>query len=289
VNSGLMTQEEANKAIYAMRRFVETQVKEEDSALLTDSETYIGPNADGFTVSQIYKWGVELLKGGSNEGFQEIGKAIDRLTHDMARIIGVETLLLGSQGQGGSRALSEDKSRNLYLSINGTVKDIAEGFRRDMIGPVWAMNGLDPKLMPKLHTEDVAFKDVAAVAKSLSDMATAGAILAPDDPAINDVRDLLGISKQPAGIGEMAASVALIPRVQPPKGGALAPGGTAAPPEAGGVVENPRVGGSGGRGPARQVDPSASGPHEPGPTPAAPGSPQHPGRRNRTSNSTPGA
>jgi hypothetical protein len=309
VAAGAMTEEQADQAVAGIERFIKLQVKEEDSALLLDSATYRGPNADGYTVSPEAKWKLELMNGGAM-GFQFIGEAIDRLTHDMARILGVESLMLGGGGRGGgggSRALSEDKSRNLYLAIDATVKDISEGMRRDMIGAVWALNGLDPRLMPKLHTEDVAFKDVAVVTKSLADMATAGAILSPDDPAINDVRDLLGISKQPDDVIAAAMAALALPRIVKPTGGGLDPGGLApdqpptggggAPPAAGEAAPKPA-----GEKPNPQLkpdrvdaEPSATRPHEPGPTPGPPGSPVReagregmpPGRRNRTSNSTP--
>jgi len=269
VEEGALDRKDADKMIAGMERFIQLQVKEEDSAILLDSAPYVGPTTDGYQVSPVEKWKVELLNNGAT-GFADISKAIDRLTHDMARILGVESLLIGGSGQGGSRALSEDKSRNLYLGVNATVNDIKEAMRRDFIGAVWKLNGLPAKLMPKLDTEDVAFKDVAVVAKALADMATAGAILPPDDPAINDVRDLLGVSKMPDGFGQAAIEASLLPRATPPKSGALAPpsddGGT--PP-----ADKPPQGGG-------------AGPRKPGPSPAAPGVPGS-GQRNRTSNSTP--
>lgn len=283
VTAGNMTREQANQAIAGIQSFLMMQVKEEDSSLLLDSSAFRSPNADGYTVSSVPKWDLKLLSSGA-QGFETLGKAIDRLAHDMARILGVESMLLGSQqGSGtGGKALSEDKSRNLYLTVNGTVRDIAEAMARDFIGSAWKLNGIPTRLMPKLHTTDVAFKDVSVVAKALADMATAGAILAPDDPAINDVRDLLEVSRQPDGMGQAAIDAALVPRATPPKGGALAP--AQEPP-----VDKPIEAGR---------DSHGSGPAQPGRTPIPPGSPQDRGAaeregggpdRNRTSNSTPGS
>lgn len=272
VAAGKMTDAQANLALQGIRQFLQLQVKEEDSSLLLDSSTYLSPNADGFNATNVDKWDLKLLNSGA-QGFETLGKAIDRLTHDMARIIGVESLLLGGQqGSGsGGKALSEDKSRNLYLAVDTTVRDIAEAMRRDAIGAVWDLNGLPRNLMPKLHTADVAFKDVAVVAKALADMATAGAILAPDDPAINDVRDLLEVSRQPEGVAQSAVEAAMLPRATPPKGGALAP-----------AEPDQTVGGETGgqaRGPAGGPSPAPSGSPEPTAQPKPKGS---------TSNSTPG-
>lgn len=310
VESGVIDQKQADAAIAGIRKFLTMQVKQEDSSMLVDSSVYVGPTADGFQVSPEKKYDIELLSAGAN-GFHDISNAIDRITHDMARILGVESLLLGGQGGGsGSKSLSEDKSRNLYLSVDSTVKDLAEGFRRDMLGMVWTMNGLDPRLMPKMHTEDVAFKDVASITKSLSDMATAGAVLSPDDPAINDIRDMMGISKQPEGSFAAAVAAAMLPRVIMPTSGAVQPGGAAEPEpgpdepgggggdstgggKPGGIGSNgksprtPKSAATGTNGDVVSTGESGAKPHLPGPPPVPPGSPQGRGRGNRTASSSP--
>jgi hypothetical protein len=112
----------------------------------------------------------------------------------MALVMGTASMLTGREGQ-GSRALSEDHSRNLYLMCNSTLDDMTESYQRDMVDRLWAMNGLNDDLKPQLAHEDAAFKDAEQIARVLRDMAAAGAILAPDDPAINDLRNLIGISE----------------------------------------------------------------------------------------------
>jgi hypothetical protein len=69
-----------------------------------------------------------------------------------------------------------------------------ESVERDIRDPVWKLNGFPEELKPRARVEDVAFKDAEQIARALADMANAGAILSPDDPAINDVRDLMGLS-----------------------------------------------------------------------------------------------
>lgn len=233
VAAGTMKKEDGEKLIAAIRNFIRTQVKQEDTGMLMDSTPYKGITADGTTVSTIYKWGVELLTG-SATGFKDIGGAIDRLNHDMARIMGTDGLLLGDSHGGGNRALGEDKSRNLYLSVNGTVGDIREAIERDIRDPLWALNGLPDQLKPTIKTEDVAFKDVVAISQMLANMAMAGAVLQPDDPAIDDMRDLAGISRAPEI--DPALMGALVPPGQP--------GAPGAPPAGGG--------GSGRRAPPRR-------------------------------------
>lgn len=192
----LMTTEDKDKLIAGLEDFIRTKVKEEDSSLMLDSQPFSAINADGTTqISSVMQWGVELLTG--NPGtIKECGEAIDRTTWDMALIMGIQSLLIGRKGA-GSLALAQDASQTIATNINSTTGDMAECFDRDLLGPAWAYNGLDPAIRPKLAVEDASFKDVESIARTLADMATAGAVLMPDDPAINDVRDLAGLSHQP--------------------------------------------------------------------------------------------
>ena len=93
-------------------------------------------------------------------------------------------------------ALSEDKTHAFYLLIDGALREIMEAMKTDIIDTIWRLNGWPEELIPEVTPEAVRFNDVEQVAASLQSLATAGATLAIDDPAINDVRDLLGISQQ---------------------------------------------------------------------------------------------
>jgi hypothetical protein len=194
VEAGTITKAERAALIDGLQKFVELQAKASDTGMILDSQPYESQAQDGAKIAGVNQWGIELLQGGAS-GLAEIAQAIDRLQREMARIIGTEHLMMGDAG--GNRALSADKSRNLYLIANSVLGYIASCLKRDFIGPLWDLNGLPEETKPKLKTEDVAFKDAQEVTAALRDMATAGAVLAPDDPAIDDVRDLLGISHAP--------------------------------------------------------------------------------------------
>jgi phage gp29-like protein len=134
-----------------------------------------------------------------------MASAIDRIQRELARIIGTEVLMMGDSG--GNRALSQDKSRNLYLIANSVLGNIASGFDKDIIGPLWDLNAFPKDKQPKFTVEDVAFKDAQECTAALREMATAGAVLAPNDPAINEVRDLLGLPHQPEPTPEMISAL----------------------------------------------------------------------------------
>lgn len=202
VANGQITETVAEQLIEGMKDFVKLQVKQSTTGMLLDSQPYESTAADGPKVSPVMQWGMELLQGSSN-GLPELSHAIDRIQREIARIIGTEHLMMGDAG--GNRALSADKSRNLYLVANSVLGQIVAAMDRDIIEPIWAVNGFPEEKKPYFSAEDVAFKDAEAVAATLRDMASAGAVLAVDDPAIDDVRDLLGVARAES-MGEMMAS-----------------------------------------------------------------------------------
>lgn len=217
-DAGKITAAEGKAMIGAMEDFVDIQAKEPTTSLVLDSATYPNVTEGGPTVSAVAKWGVELLKGDMT-GIEHLGVSIDRLVHDMARIIGIESLLVGEKGS-GSLALSKSKTENLYVIVNSTLQDMASACDADVIETACALNGIPDELRPHLKTEDVAFTDVESIAAVLRDMAAAGATITPDDPAVNDLRDLCGISHTDPATAAKLSDLALEPppMIAPPGG-----------------------------------------------------------------------
>lgn len=195
VQAGELTRAEADQIKGGLANFIQMRNKSTNTGLLVDSSTYANISDTGTSTSGVNKWDIELLTG-SSQGIEHVGKAINRLDYLMATVLGTEGLLVGAEG--GSRALSEDKSRNLYLNVNSTLNDMAETYEKDFIDPLWTLNGFDNRLKPSLRAEDVAFRTVDDVTKSLADLARAG--LAPDDEATNFVRGMLGLPNQPESV-----------------------------------------------------------------------------------------
>lgn len=198
VKAGMLSTAKANELINGIKNFVQLEVKKKNTGMVLDSQPFENQTSDGTNVSSVQQWGVDLLTS-SPGSMKELLETIKRLNTEMALIIGTENILTGTSDV-GSLALSKDKSNNLYLQVASTLDEMTEVFTKDFIGPLWELNGFDPKLMPRFTAEDVSFKDVEAVASVLRDMATAGAVLGPDDPAIDDVRDLLGISRNDSAV-----------------------------------------------------------------------------------------
>lgn len=194
VKNGTLSSSQANSILEGIKNFVQLEIKKKNTGIVLDSQTFENTTSDGTQASGVDQWGLELLTSQAGS-MEQILKSIQRLNMEMALIIGTENILTGTDGV-GSLALSKDKSNNLYLQISSTLGEMTEIFTNDLVKPLWRLNGLPGDMMPRLQAEDVAFKDVEVMAKVLRDMATAGAVLAPDDPAIDDLRMLLGVSPQ---------------------------------------------------------------------------------------------
>jgi hypothetical protein len=184
------------RMIQPLRDFVEKHVRSKKSGMLLPSDTFKEVDADGKTKpSSVPKWAVELLTGDASS-FAEMAAAITRMNHDMARVLGQEDLMLGENG-GGSLALGKSKTGTFYVTVTSTLSELVEVFDRDIMAPIAELNGWPDELRPQLAVSRVGDQDIAELTQALNDMASAGAVLALDDPAINEVRDMLGLSHAP--------------------------------------------------------------------------------------------
>ena len=193
---GYMSPDAIRKARAAVDNFVKNRLLNKSKGAVFDSETYMGKDANGGTSpSGVRKWDVELLKGDAG-GQTEVRKAIHDTNMDIARLLGIEHLMLGSDGT-GSLALIGGKLSSFFLVVSSTLGEIAEGVDRDLIGPLMALNGVPKELWPKAVPAEIDVNDVEAVAQVLASLATAGAPLMPNDPAVDAVRSRVGLPPAP--------------------------------------------------------------------------------------------
>lgn len=175
-----------------IERFVSMQVKGESTGVVLDSKTYASATDNGNSVTGQRQWDLSLLQGGTT-GLTDMASAITRLNTELARILGCELLLLGETAS--SQALSKDKSGNLYLSVNSTLKDLTAQFDKDYIDPLWELNGFPEEYKPYFSTEDVAKRTAEEMAETLANLARAA--LSPDDEAVNFIRGMMGVPDAP--------------------------------------------------------------------------------------------
>lgn len=192
VQAGTMSQDQMDLQLNAMRTFLTKHKKTANLALLLDSKVYES-SGDNRNPSGQLQWSLDLLNSGATSA-PELAAAIARLNREVARVLGTENILLGESGA-GSLAMARDKSDQFALVVDGTLKELSEGFKADLVKPFMELNGWDMKLAPTLAPAKIQLRDVAEITAALKDLASSGAVMAPDDPAINEIRRLLGLSE----------------------------------------------------------------------------------------------
>lgn len=193
VQAGTISQDQRRQIEAPLRKFMQNHIRSANLGILLDSMTYESKDEAG-RASSAKQWDVELLKSNSqNVSFAEIAQAIERLDREMARILGVEQLMLGSGS--GSFALSNDKTSAFYLMTDAVLTEIMNSVEDDLVKRLFELNGWPDDMRPEVGVEAIRFTEVEQIAKTLVDMSKAGAMLAPDDPVISEVRTLMGVSQ----------------------------------------------------------------------------------------------
>ena len=193
VESGEITEQDKGKILQPLRDFITNRIKTPTRGMMLDSITYQTIDERG-TPSNVPLWDLDVVQSEVGS-FDEVANAIERLNREIARVLGVEGLLLGS-GAVGSQALARDKSQSFDLIVESVLITLKQTIRQDYLTVLWSLNGWDFNLMPTIRTEAVQYRNASEITAALRDLATAGAVMQPDDPAINEVRELLGLSKQ---------------------------------------------------------------------------------------------
>lgn len=210
IMKGLASKPEAERNALAASQvkfltdFLRAHNKRSDQGILLDSAPYFNKDA-AQSPSGAMQWGFDLVKSGSTS-MPEVGAAIMREVHDIARVMCAEWLLLGGEDSGGAYSMHEDKTAMFGLLVNAVNDDIADDARRDIATRLVALNGLDPETCaPRLVPEPVAsgaVKDACAALQSL-----AAAALAPNDPARNVIRARLNLPPEPEPMPELWGAV----------------------------------------------------------------------------------
>jgi hypothetical protein len=136
---------------------------------------------------------MQLLDGGTYE-LDAVAAAIVRVQREIARVLGVEHMMLG-ENSSGSRSLSNDKTQSFGLLVDSTLLSIREAVDSDILEPLFELNGWDPALKPTLKTEAQAFRNADEMSAVLRDLATAGVQVDRQDEAVGEIMDLMGLSR----------------------------------------------------------------------------------------------
>lgn len=228
VVAGKITAAQKEQLLTPMKDFLRNHIKNPQLGVMLDSSPYRSLDAAA-SPSGTNQWSLDIAKNDS-EAQSDVAGAIVRLNEEMARVIGVEHLLLGG-GPRGSNSLSRDKSDNFALTVDSTLAELRQTFEKDLVRPLMDLNGIPQEMAPKFKTDATAYRDVEQITTALLQMAQAGAVLQPDDEAIQEVRDILGLSRLTDDQIEVAVQDAA--GQVPPTPGASIPGKKPAPAKPG--------------------------------------------------------
>ena len=193
-NAGELTREQRIAIEQPLRDFISNHIKVENLGLIMDSITYEGKDETG-AASSAKQWDIELLQN-SASSFAENAAAIKRLNHEMARVLGIEHLMLGGDSA-GSFALSEDKTNRFHLLVDGSLQEIRDTFEFDLLDTLWRLNGWPEEMKPEMTIEKIQFIDAEKVAAVIRELAVAGAPIGGDDPVVEEVYGMMGLKSVP--------------------------------------------------------------------------------------------
>ena len=177
-----------------IRALAENHLRNKHTAAVLPSDTFIATTPDkSQTPSTVPKWSLELLNGDASS-FADLANTINRLNQELARILGVEHLLLGADGA-GSLALARSKVGTFFQIVSSTLLDLVEVFDRDLMEPLAEMNGWPDELRPELGVNNISDLDIEQVTQALANLANAGAPMMPGDPAEGEVYDAIGLTR----------------------------------------------------------------------------------------------
>ena len=184
----VITPDVVAKVEKVLEGFVKDRVAKPDLGLVLDSAVWASEDETG-RPSNTPQWDVQLLSV-QNNALKDVGTAIERGERAMARLMGIEMLLLG--GGSGSYALAKEQGDLAFLTIDSLNQDIADAVYRDMIEPLWMLNGwTDP---PRPEVERGRTFDPKMVAETLKGLKE-GTV--PKDPAYNQIRGMMGVDPLP--------------------------------------------------------------------------------------------
>jgi hypothetical protein len=161
----------------------------EQGYALLPSDLYV--DVDGKPTNQRLM-DIELITANGTRAI-DTNPVIQRYQHDIARSVMAEFMMLGGSA-GGSYALSKTKTDLFLRSMESYINSIVDTLNKQLLEPLWQLNGLPWDTMPKLVAGDVAPHDLKELASFLRNLNGADINLADQ---IDAVGELMHIAELP--------------------------------------------------------------------------------------------
>ena len=182
---------EAQQAVLNQLKEILRDLKfNEQGFLITPSDTY--PGKDGEPTNQKLV-SVKLISAEGTRNI-DIDPVIKRYQHDIARSVLAEFIMLGG-GSNGSYALSKSKSDIFLRALESYINTIVDVLNKQLIEPLWRLNGLSFDLMPKITAGDVAKHDLKEMGAYLRNLNGANVTIADDIDIVNALMEIAELPK----------------------------------------------------------------------------------------------
>ena len=177
---------EATDAQVAVRQEFETLLRDlkrnEQGYGLLPSDLYV--NVDGNPTNERLM-DIELISSNGKRDI-DINPIIKRYQEDIARSIMAEFTMLGS-GTNGSHALSKSKTSTFLKSLESYIQTIYDTINRQLLEPLWRLNGFDFATIPTIEPGDVAPHDLKELGSFLRNLNGANIDLADQMDIVDEL------------------------------------------------------------------------------------------------------
>ena len=187
------TQADCDRDLADVRKFIDAS-KRKGAGVALDSSTM--PDIEG-NPTNVRRYAAEILSAAAT-AHDALTKAIRDKEWTILGILGMEHLAVGRDN--GTQGMHESKVGVVKLRISSMLSRFAETIQRDLIAPLWTLNGFDPaspadpRNLPTLEWDALEFEDVAALANSITTLLN-GAGITPGraDDVVGRVLSTLGL------------------------------------------------------------------------------------------------
>lgn len=179
----------ANAQVIAYKKMITNTKIGEQMGLLLPSNCWPGATGASGT-NRMFEFSLVTPQG--RGAAVDSDKVISRHRLDMLMTVLSDFIALGHASH-GTQSLAENKVDMFFQAIEGWVNTIGAVLNRYLLPRIWALNGLDPSLMPE-YTPDLAQRiDIIALGDFVLKLAQAGMQMFPDEDLENYLRDAAGM------------------------------------------------------------------------------------------------
>ena len=161
---------------------------DEQMGLLLPSDTFA--NANGPTPIPMFGYEYVVPQGGSRT--TDANTPIVRHKLDILTSVLADFIQMGHTTR-GAQNLGETKVDTFMAAVEGWLDDVAAVFNKEGLAKIWALNGMDPNLMPEYVPDMAQQIDLDILSNFILRLSQAGVQMFPDEDLEDYVRDAAGL------------------------------------------------------------------------------------------------